>query len=85
MHACPRAAFTRNGEYARAMAGNAARQSVSPYRRRLPPVKIILGEAAPTGRAGAAPGGGVSAALELGDEACAAADGGSGEGGVVAR
>ena len=48
-------------------------------------MKIILGEAASTGRAEAEPGGGVSAALDLGDEACAVMDGGSGVSGAAAR
>ena len=77
-----RAAFTRKGEYAAAMAGSSERYIESPYLRRLPPVKITRGEEASTGRAGMVPGGGVSAALDRGEEACGVAEG---AGGAAAR
>ena len=51
------------------MAGSSEKWSASPYLRRFPPVKIILGEAASKGRVGMVPGGGVSAALDLGEVA----------------
>ena len=67
------------------MARSWEKRKRSPFRRRLPPVKITRGEAASTARAGVVPGGGVSAVLDRGDEACTMAEGASGLSGAVAR
>jgi hypothetical protein len=65
-----RAALARRGEYAAATAGSSESCRRSPCRRRLPPVKTMGGEADVGRRSGCRPGGGVSAWLSGGDEAC---------------